>query len=65
MILEKVAEHLQKDSANSISINLRGLTKVKIVSSYIFTISRTQPSDHQLVFLHTDRLKLGLWFLRF
>ncbi|TMW91920.1 hypothetical protein EJD97_013729 [Solanum chilense] len=29
MILEKVAEHLQKDSANSISINLRGLTKVE------------------------------------
>ncbi|KAK4342969.1 hypothetical protein RND71_038785 [Anisodus tanguticus] len=29
MILEKVAEHLQKDSANSISINLRGLSKVE------------------------------------
>lgn len=33
MILEKVAEHLQKDSTNSISINLRGLSKVKMVSS--------------------------------
>ncbi|XP_049407680.1 pentatricopeptide repeat-containing protein At5g02830, chloroplastic [Solanum stenotomum] len=29
MILDKVAEHLQKDSANSISINLRGLSKVE------------------------------------
>ncbi|CAN4116991.1 unnamed protein product [Withania somnifera] len=29
MILEKVAEHLQKDSANSISINLQGLSKVE------------------------------------
>ncbi|KAM3341029.1 pentatricopeptide repeat-containing protein, chloroplastic [Capsicum galapagoense] len=29
MILEKVAEHLQKDSANSISINVRGLSKVE------------------------------------
>lgn len=29
MILEKVAEHLQKDSTNSISINLRGLSKVE------------------------------------
>ncbi|XP_009776250.1 pentatricopeptide repeat-containing protein At5g02830, chloroplastic [Nicotiana sylvestris] len=29
MILEKVAEHLQKDNANSVSINLRGLSKVE------------------------------------
>lgn len=33
MILEKVAEHLQKDNANSVSINLRGLSKVNIKSS--------------------------------
>lgn len=33
MILEKVAEHLQKDNANSVSINLRGLSKVNIISS--------------------------------
>lgn len=29
LILEKVAEHLQKDSANSISIKLQGLSKVE------------------------------------